>query len=481
MEKVLVDGSTLAAATRLLYWGARPTATNVFALSLLVESLILHDTIVALDTSDETNLASYSEHYNGCVAVHKQGVRSMVEQYAALEYPDFATMKDVLAATDRADRYYSDGIAFRAAGAVDKILLRKYRDDDEMSAYLQSLGHFYAFRVDTRTMYREARDLRNTAIGKKILRRDAPVKRPVRLKSYPRDMLLASGEMQKAGDEIINSYTGASGRSLWEEEKMWHYYNRRDFVPRLLIRTHFYLLASDVLRIPYRPDALRAPICWKFFSGGSFEQFGIDERFVDAAERVARDQVDSVNQFLKRDAFVLVPFFLARVLAEAASPGEIIPIVLEIRQSAAARRFRQYMAELRASDDAGDIANLAREISKYGGMLRRESEAHDGGGIEAALSLLTSGIDMALSPTPTNLVGYARDAVVGAMERRKRGTSWWYRRKTALISRTLRVSLANQSLPRQVERVFGSAMAPDELSFLRTVLSGSLGASENNT
>jgi len=478
VQKVLIDGSTLAAVTRLLYWGASPNALNVFSLSLLIESMILHNTTVALDTSDINDLAGYAEYYNGAVAVHKQGVSSILEDYGVLESPDFDSMRDVLINADFDTRLWKSGSAERAADVISSALWEgRYQKDAEMATYLEDLRRFYEFRVDTRTVRRKAHDLRNTVIGKKIFRRDSPVMRQAILKSFPKEMLLASDEMLYGDDNIMERYTNAAKSSSWQESAMWRHHNRRYFVPRLLIRTHFYLLASDVLGMPYRPDGLRAPICWKFFSGGSFQRYGLDECFIDAAERVTQDHVESINRFLKREAFVLVPFFLTRVLAQAATPDDIISITLEIRESAAARRLRQYTAELQAADDAGDIAHLAREITKYGSMLRGESGVHDGGGIDAALSLLASGADMALSPTPANLLSNAWKIFSGARQRQQQRASWWYRRKTALISKTLRADLASQSLPHLITRVFGTEMAHDELSFLSTVFSGSLDSS----
>ena len=52
MERVLLDSSTLMSAAGLLRGEQKPSAYNIVALASLVECVILHDSVLVLDTID---------------------------------------------------------------------------------------------------------------------------------------------------------------------------------------------------------------------------------------------------------------------------------------------------------------------------------------------------------------------------------------------------------------------------------------------
>src|SRR5215469_2031854 len=58
MDRVLLDGTMLISVARLLNGEDRPSALNVFALLLMVESLILHDRIIVIDTLENDDRLS---------------------------------------------------------------------------------------------------------------------------------------------------------------------------------------------------------------------------------------------------------------------------------------------------------------------------------------------------------------------------------------------------------------------------------------
>jgi hypothetical protein len=442
LKKILTDGTTLAVATGLVFGGDQPSALNLFALGLIVESIILHDTTVVLDTSEVNRglLAPMASRYGESIVVHEESTQELITKYALLECPNFVRESKRRGRADPKNRRRWNAVT-EARDTVDELLLRDYPQDSDVNSYLAELEAFYLSR----------HKLQGRELGERGL--------------------IAWDGMEQAGDQLMKRY--ANVNSLWvSTHGRWNDLLYSRFIPGLLLRTHFYLMVSHVLGMPYRPDALRTPICWKFFERGSFADYGTDERFVDAAERMAQERVRSVNDFLGRDAFVIVPFFLASVLAKAQSVADIIPIALDIRASASATRFRQYMATLGEVEAEGDITTLSRELLKYAEFLRAEFGAASQWSPDSALSLLSSGVGTALSPTPDHLVGLAVNLIKGAAGAERASKRWWYRRKLALISKTVRAAGKAQALTKEVERLFRKKVRKDEVAFLQTILTG---------
>jgi hypothetical protein len=65
MDQVLIDGTTLMSALRLVRREERPTALNVQALSLLVEVMVLHNRVLVLDTNRDDDRLLAAAHVFG--------------------------------------------------------------------------------------------------------------------------------------------------------------------------------------------------------------------------------------------------------------------------------------------------------------------------------------------------------------------------------------------------------------------------------
>src|SRR4051812_26068167 len=90
MQQVLLDGTTVMSASRLLAGDDPPNALNFWSLSLLIESLILHETIIALDTSDSGQLVERGGVFGEPLRVEHRSVRDLVDHYIEMEFPEFA-------------------------------------------------------------------------------------------------------------------------------------------------------------------------------------------------------------------------------------------------------------------------------------------------------------------------------------------------------------------------------------------------------
>jgi hypothetical protein len=467
MDRVLLDGSTLVFAARLLDGEEPPNAVSLFDLALLVESLILHDSVLILDTRGDDELRSYAARHGGeALTVQHHAVRELVDAYVALEVPEVRTL-------DRADPRQKEAVK-AAEGKLRALLDRKYRGDDQIRVCLALLSDAERAISARRSEKEREKELRRFRQEHRVLGTLHKARVPVahgivdfvvgagRRSNVSAEQLTADRAMREAWEDFVERYTDRAERSPWHEQKMYRHawLKTGDYI---LIRAHFYLLASEVLGAPYRPDAFRAPICWKFFGKSRLSDFTLEERLVEAAERFARDRIDSLNAFLDRPAFVALPLFLARVLAESSDRSQVVPIALQIRDSRPARRFREYAARLRVAVEEGEVAEVARELDRYARLLRDEFGRHDDGA-EVLWSLAASGAKAAVLQDPASITGLATEAGTRGGNAAAR---WWSNRKLALIAKTIKQSQRARGFQPEVRRLFGAELPESELELLQ--------------
>jgi hypothetical protein len=508
MQQVLLDGTTLMSATQLLHGEQAPSALNVFSLALLTESLILHDELIVLDTlPHDDRLSVAARSYGAMIRVERHSVAEMVDRYVGMEFPELADLRQ-RSHVEIQPLQLSAGSASPMRPAevhLSGVLDPTYDRDAEMTHYLATLEAAHERELAALDATREAaRDAQQSSIERYFRRRhpriamlrygledavEALLSHGFAARHPLIALLLGHGfitpaedgtetgaltadpEIRDAWESFVERYTAAGSHSTWQAGKRARTTAHSKFTPAMLVRTHFYLLASEVLGAPYRPDILRAPICWKFFGRGSFADFALEERFVDAAEHLAQERIKSVNEFLGRPAFAGLPLFLARVLKASATPADIIPEVLALRESATAQRFREYLAAMHHAESDGDIQTIAREISRFADLLRREFGGFGGGGaaVDVAWSLAASAGRAAVDPTPAAAVSLATDAAKGAVATTGIARRWWYRRKVALIAKTVQQANKARSMQPELSRLFGAELDEDDVAFLAQI------------
>ena len=400
----------------------------------------------------------------GARAVVSRAVPDVVAEYAAREVPAFALPESASA--------YEEAVR-DAEVAVAAMLEVAPGRDERLEACLELLWEAQRRLGDRRAAARRPAETRRYRREHPILgvmhAAHVPLVRGTvdatvdsRARGGPETMLGAESAMRNGWVDFVERYTKRAESSPWHEAKMYRGVGRKPGAD-ILVRTHFYILASQVLEAPYRPDALRAPLCWRFFNRDGLADFALEERMVEAAERFARERVDSINAFVGRPAFAALPLFLARVVAESRDASEIPRVTRQIRDASAARRFREHAAKLRRDLDAGEIHEVARELDRYASLLRREFGQSEGSS-EVLWSLATTAAKTAALPDPAGAVNLAAQA--GASGGKKLA-QWWSNRKLALIAKTVRQSQRARSLQQEVRRLFGSELDQADLDLLR--------------
>ncbi|WP_432887950.1 hypothetical protein ACQPYH_06360 [Kribbella sp. CA-245084] len=453
----------------------------MYSLSLLIESLILHAELIVLNTlPDDDRLSQAASAFGDAVWVENRSTEDIVERYAMLNWltpddlnhgppaewsgsgkmpPHFA------AAEDASMQLY----ALLANGARDK--------HGELRGYLEMLDavHREQFEHGSSGWPRVGRTepvLNSDGHGMRLAESTQPrVNIAANVGIADRTELR---ELAAAGSTAA-AFSDFVKRHNYRRETLWNAARRSretyltEFTPALLMRTHFYLLASEVFAAPYRPDVLRAPICWKFFERGPFADLTIDERMVDLADATARARVESANQLIGRPVLTALPLFLGRVLATSSKPTEIVARTLQIRDSADARRFRKAMTDLAAAQADGDISALVRDSARYSDLLRREYGSGGTGTADVLWSLAADGTKAALDPTATSFVSLGTSVGKTAVRTPDLLRRWSYGRKVALIGRTIRAANKAKAMQNELQRLFGAELTTGDLEFLDKV------------
>jgi len=477
LDRVLLDGTTLVFSGRMLAGDEQPSALHLYALGLLVESAILHDQVVVLDTTTTTSGRTLDENAKaygaGAVTVDRRSVGSVVIEYLEREYPEFEGIAaqpdqgreaDEAQAPDEAQAADREKLIDRAQWHLTEVLERTYSDDREMSEYLRLLESVHLDQVNA-VAPSWPTGLSRLRPSKWFDVLDRKLFGWSREDATPLGGIKSDWAISSAWEDFVRRYTDAGGRSPWEYAQTLKRSRQRQFGQSLLIRAHFYVLASEVVDAPYRPDGFRAPICWKFFGEGSFAEFGIDEAFVRAAEQAQHEEIASVNSFLRRRAFVGLPFFLARVFQESREAGDVMRVTGEIRESSEARRFREYAARLRRDEDEGNVREIVRELQAVSAVLRKQFGPSERS-FDVLWTLAGSGARAAIAQDPVSVVDLGIKSGGAATKSAAGLGAWWHNRKLALISKTVKHARRAKDMQGELRRLFGANLSEGELEVL---------------
>ncbi len=499
MKAVLLDGTTLVAATRLVTRADRPNAVNLAALSTLVESVILHDQVIVLSTTyGDGPLLEAAELWGDGVVVQRHHVPELVDAYVGMEFPDLADLKRL--SQEELDEQWSvprpsmvlELMRFLAGVPETVSPLRRADEhlrtlvsptpDQELAAYLTELRKTHDAQLAgvkdqarsrvNRFLKRRAPGLHNltygwgemmSELGQMIIGPDQPASDGTVLGT-----LGADDDAAEAHITFVERYSRLAGTSSWEHRKQARMRELHQFDKSMIVRAHLYIMASEVLGAPYRPDLFRVPVCWKFFRKGSFAEISLEERMVDAAERMTSAQIVSLNDFYGRPAFAALPLFLGRVLRESAKAEDVMAVTQSLRLSDHARRFRAHLASLHEAEEAGEVRQLIGEVTRYGALLKREFGDRQGA-TEVVWSLVKTASEAAVTGSPASVAKLGVEAGQRAFAAPGLVRSWWYRRKVALIATTLRQARKARALQPETRRLFGAELAQDELELLQRI------------
>jgi hypothetical protein len=508
VRRVLMDATSWVLATDLLDATEPPNAVNVFDLAIVVETLILHDEILILSTyppgSSETRRLRDAVAWvpDDCVTIEQCSPIELMKRYVRLRHPECAAAlgdSPAMYATDRikirdgvseAENYIyygpptpRDSSAEPDWVAIGRGLLAMFagrggsedaerdagKDDDaareDLETYLEYLRsiHRNVIRVDEHSWVDErlpaARSLLDRLpLGKAL--------RTVTTRRSTHDALATYEAAGKIFDDVTRLYdygdpSGGSPHAQWTMNNRSRF---EEFATALVLRAHFYLMASEVLSAPYKADALRWPICWKRFGHADWPGVAAGDRAVQLVEDWEAARLTSLAAVIDRGAIHLrMPLFLRAILSTSQRPDEVLERAVAIRNSKEARRFRGHWRQL-GEDIANEQVEQALEgVAAYGNFLTRKYAGGESARSEVLLSVLTAPA-AAVLPTPELSAQVALGDV--AIKSAKGFARWWRERRFALISKSVKQLRDAKSLNGELQRVLGTGLDAVSLDML---------------
>jgi len=452
MESVLLDGTSLAEPLKLLAGDTLPSALNVSSLALLLEAVILHDQLTFLETSsDESPLDEMAKEWSGVARIERAAPSLIVTRYLASE---IVGLGDLGADDEVPPGGYGGSLYDRAETHLKELMANHHKEADGLVRHLLGLQTHYE------THLRPQRETVQERMKHFIESEAFPEQPTDEIECY-----VGADGVSTAWSDFIDRFDAARHTSAWRVGVLGRSEIANRFENALVARAHLYVMASQVLGIPYRPDALKAPVCWTYFKVAPLKDMGQAERLLSMAASAAQVQVDRANEFLSKPAFVRVPLFLSTILASSASRHEIVDRTLEIRDSKEAQRFRQHMRELGQLTDAGEIDKVCRSATRFGQMLSDQYSNGTGDGLNTVLSLGTSASKATLLPGAGTAIGLAGTSAKAARGIHGGISQAWYRRKVSLVSTAIGRSRKVRPLQPELRRLFGEGLNRDETQY----------------
>src|SRR5687767_3062126 len=223
MQQILADSSTVMLVSRLLTGEERPSAINVFDLSVLVESVILHDTILVLNTtqrrsSSEQRLEAAAATWGGAIELRTRTPQEVLNDYVAKHQSEDTSSGEPVQYWDGEKTTGFLGVIHH----LDRDLFKSYADDEEFAQYSQLLTEIYKGHWENRHTPRHD-GLAVRAARKVLGLRPDHVTRHNPLETF------------KTGYEIHHDYqrlydkTNLPGNSPWEFRMTMDSMSYRDF------------------------------------------------------------------------------------------------------------------------------------------------------------------------------------------------------------------------------------------------------------
>lgn len=427
MDRVLIDASTALFVSDILEGRGIPNAINLLNLASFLESVILHRSITILNTNpggehDSRLDAIRAQFPDGVVRVVQKEPFSLLQEWRALRDEDSRAGPEM----------WSD------------LYLDLTRSDEELQNYVQTLqtvfDHYWRSGSDGNSR--------------------KPGTNPLVVHESPPGLNVSMGRFVRREkmfpDTLFNEwYLHGEGRQ----------FDR--FAEGSIIRAQLYLCAAEVFDAPYKPDALRWPLCWKLLTNAPLSRVR-DEALIKHAlqeEIVAAEQVQKI--FGAGAVSLGIPLFLRTILQQSSAPEDILPAAIKIRYSSEAERFRAFCKQMRQAIVGEELIEALRGLNDYTLAIRRvfgESKTP-----EVMWTLVEGGV----AATKAGIAGLTPTAFLDLAPKTKGPLSelrsWWRRRRFALITKSIMTAKQAGAFRLDVKRIFGRAIPDSELRMLQRI------------
>ena len=411
VNRVLVDASTALFASQLLTTETVLNVVNLLDLAGLIDSVVLSEHVTLLDTSSRGVATEY-------------GLQTMLGTFAdGIFEVRRATTDEIFASLAR--HRAKDGWTIIP---FDDLFIDLPRIQGSYLSWLQSIyDHYWPPN-------RPGQRVPSAVTG-----------------SYLMDMARWIRENRVLPPTLFNEWFRSGGAEF-----------SRLAVAGVL-RCQVYLAAAEVYHLPYKPDALRWPLVSELLGVKDVHEQFFGQALVALAEKSQAQQAYAVGDLLGVRVVAPMPLLLSYVLKKARTRDEIISVCMEIRESAAARRFREFTTEIASLLAKTDYSSAHRELNEYAAAISRMLGAPDRP--DALYAILDTASDAAKVVASPSIDGILKSAassgrLLDQITERRRA------RRFALITAPLKIHMSLADLQKDLQRLFGRQLSQDELALV---------------
>lgn len=340
---VLIDETTILKSSELLE-GAKPSFENVFALSNLVEGLILHNQLFTITGPGTAGTHEMAERTLRAKRKVGKGFISPVPIGKYAYEKMFKSLDEYFLIKDPAHRKYYQSIR------------REFTQDIPLDAVKYCHDTTVASHGSTMREYRAELKRR---IKHKEMTPNAFLDILVDLDALKRDFDWGPPEKDHH-DVHVDDDTWAICQDIWG--KFFSSIGHLDrmvsldaYYYKLIARTLFYYYAMLDTGIPYKPDANRMPLVRAYANRSKNAVISITDRAIEllGEEKLMAEGINSEKILGYDSVSGKFPFLLNVILSNSNKPSDILDNTLSIRTTNSARRLRQWATKAqRHSEEA---------------------------------------------------------------------------------------------------------------------------------
>jgi hypothetical protein len=227
----------------------------------------------------------------------------------------------------------------------------------------------------------------------------------------------------------------------------------------VLTRMRYYMLVSNIFDLSYKPDSLRTPFFREMVNRSRLTTVSMGEKILRNLEKGNQDLRKAIANFIDLSEITYrIPIILSTILKKVDTPSQIIEEAIFLRNTKAASNFRTLMKEMSQDLDDSRIDNIKKRIIEIEKVLGKEFT------LGSSIDLLSSA-DMKYSFMEDKLsdgINVSKIAGVGLSSLLK----FYKNKKYVLLKNLSKEAKQIKDLNPLLEKVFGNHFSKKDNEFL---------------
>lgn len=433
-----MDGSTFVFTNRLIESKMSPSAMHIFNLSNLLESLIFHDKIYVLNTTEDSKELTYAirKFPKGLIKVIEKTNSELIDEYVK------HVISKYNASDPPRDIYYQ--------------VLNRF-SFKELENYENFLNQIYKLSFTEPI----SKNIEPSQLLKSLMNivSDSKLKKSI--------INIAKRELM-GGRESFERYCyhyrrwDNSGGSPFYQWKGYFGGNYLTFSSSILSRAGIYDMVSQMYEIPYKADFLRWPLFWKEYIDNNKKQRALEEQIFKLAEEMEIERGKILHSFYNLNAIkIQIPFLLRGVLKLCKSKKDILKVALKLRNHNSAVRFRRECRKLNQNINNEEFESVIRTMNNASNSMSRHLQVSNNEILYSLLSIPSFDL--------RSLAFHGKLPAESLFNAGKQLFQWWEFRKFVFVSKIIKSSRKAKSLNTEIDRLFKMELNSKEIELLNLI------------